>query len=99
MTVSFVSCVLVEIPHWSPHYTRYSVGSSNDVTERYLLWSAAEWLASLFKRHLGLGSESSAEVEKVLEKPDFDSVVKFMKSDRCKNIITLAGAGISTCEL
>jgi len=53
----------------------------------------------LFKRHLGLGSESSAEVEKVLEKPDFDSVVKFMKSDRCKNIITLAGAGISTCEL
>jgi len=60
---------------------------------------AAEWLASLFKRHLGLGTESKADVEKVLEKPDFDSVVKYMKSDRCKNIITLAGAGISTCKL
>jgi len=63
------------------------------------MWFAAEWLANLFKRQLGLGTESKAEVEKVLEKPDFDSVVKYIKSDRCKNIITLAGAGISTCKL
>jgi len=63
------------------------------------MWFAAEWLANLFKRQLGLGTESKAEVEKVLEKPDFDSVVKYMKSGRCKNIITLAGAGISTCKL
>jgi len=62
------------------------------------LWLAAEWLASLFRRHVGLGSESKSEVEKILEKPDLDSVIKYIKSDRCKNIITLAGAGISTCK-
>jgi len=65
----------------------------------HYIWFAAEYLANLFKRHLGLGAESKAEVEKVLEKPDFDSVVEYMKSKRCKNIITLAGAGISTCML
>jgi len=64
-----------------------------------MMWFAAEWLAHLFKRHLDLGSASSAEVEKFLDKPDFDSIVKYMKSDRCRNIITLAGAGISTCKL
>lgn len=62
------------------------------------MWFAAEWLANLFKRHVELGSESKSEVEKVLEKPDLDSVIKYMKSDRCKNVITLAGAGISTCK-
>ena len=66
---------------------------------RQMIWLAAECLANLFKRQLGLGTESKGEVEKVLTKPDFDSVVEYMKSDRCKNIITLAGAGISTCKL
>jgi len=63
-----------------------------------MIWFAAEWLASLFQRHVSLGTQSKAEVEKVLDKPDFDSVIKYMKSGRCKSIITLAGAGISTCE-
>jgi len=67
--------------------------------ERWVILFAAEWLSNLFKRHLALDSQLKADVEKVLDKPDFDSVVKYMKSDRCKNIITLAGAGISTCKL
>jgi NAD-dependent deacetylase sirtuin 2 len=58
----------------------------------------AEWLSSLFKRQLGLGTSAKADIEKVLEKPDFDSVVKFIKSGQCKNIVTMAGAGISTCK-
>jgi NAD+-dependent protein deacetylase sirtuin 2 len=58
----------------------------------------ADWLSSLFKRQLGLGSQADGDVEKLLEKPDFDSVAKYMLSDKCKNIITMAGAGISTCE-
>jgi hypothetical protein len=58
----------------------------------------ADWLASLFKRQLGLGAKSNADVERVLEKPDFDSIVKFISSGSCKNIITMAGAGISTCK-
>jgi NAD-dependent deacetylase sirtuin 2 len=56
-----------------------------------------DWLASLFKRGLNLGTSSKRDdVEKLLEKPDLDSLVTFMKSDRCKNVITMAGAGIST---
>ncbi|XP_072930108.1 NAD-dependent protein deacetylase sirtuin-2-like [Epargyreus clarus] len=35
-------------------------------------------------------------VEKVLDEVNLDGIVKWIKSDRCKNIITLSGAGIST---
>ncbi|GBP13394.1 NAD-dependent protein deacetylase sirtuin-2 [Eumeta japonica] len=41
-------------------------------------------------------TEPSAPVEKVLDEVTFDGVVKWIKGNRCKNIITLAGAGIST---
>ncbi|XP_059058310.1 NAD-dependent protein deacetylase sirtuin-2-like [Achroia grisella] len=40
--------------------------------------------------------EPAAPVEKVLDEINLDGMVKWIKSDRCKNIITLAGAGIST---
>ncbi|KAL7645609.1 UNVERIFIED_CONTAM: hypothetical protein RMT77_003995 [Armadillidium vulgare] len=36
------------------------------------------------------------EVEKVLDEVSVDGVVSYIKSGKCKNIITLAGAGIST---
>nr|QHD64855.1 silent information regulator 1 [Gecarcinus lateralis] len=36
------------------------------------------------------------EVEKVLEEVSVEGVVKYIKSGQCKNIITMAGAGIST---
>lgn len=51
---------------------------------------------------LKLGLYEQAEpgpVEKVLDEVTLDGVVKWIKSDRCKNIITMAGAGISTCKL
>lgn len=38
------------------------------------------------------------EIEKVLESVSLEGVVEYMKSDKCKNIITMAGAGISTCK-
>ncbi|XP_049877944.1 NAD-dependent protein deacetylase sirtuin-2 [Pectinophora gossypiella] len=40
--------------------------------------------------------EPSAPAEKVLDEVNLDGIVKWIKSDRCKNIITLSGAGIST---
>lgn len=40
--------------------------------------------------------EPSAPVEKVLNEVTLDGIVNWIKSDRCKNIITLSGAGIST---
>ncbi|RVE47277.1 hypothetical protein evm_008074 [Chilo suppressalis] len=41
-------------------------------------------------------AEPSAPSEKVLDEVTLDGIVKWIKSDRCKNIITLSGAGIST---
>ncbi|KAL4708272.1 hypothetical protein ACJJTC_016321 [Scirpophaga incertulas] len=41
-------------------------------------------------------AESSVPVEKVLDEVNLDGIVKWIKSERCKNIITLSGAGIST---
>ncbi|KAK8749111.1 hypothetical protein OTU49_015678, partial [Cherax quadricarinatus] len=49
------------------------------------------------------GKEAQSEVSipqtavsQVLEEVNIDGVVKFIKSGQCKNIITMAGAGIST---
>lgn len=42
--------------------------------------------------------ESSVPVNKILDEVNLDGIVKWIKSERCKNIITLAGAGISTCK-
>lgn len=42
--------------------------------------------------------EAAAPPSQVLEEVNLDGVVKWIKSERCKNIITLAGAGISTCK-
>ena len=36
--------------------------------------------------------------EQLLEEVSLDGVVQFIQSGKCKNIVTLAGAGISTCE-
>ena len=36
--------------------------------------------------------------EQLLEEVTFDGVAKYISSDKCKNIIVMAGAGISTCE-
>ncbi|XP_032521164.2 NAD-dependent protein deacetylase sirtuin-2-like [Danaus plexippus] len=41
-------------------------------------------------------SEPSTSVEKVLDEVNLDGIVKWMKSARCQNVITLSGAGIST---
>lgn len=42
--------------------------------------------------------ESTEPIEKVLDEVNLDGIVKWIKGNRCKNIITLAGAGISTCK-
>ncbi|XP_026314957.1 NAD-dependent protein deacetylase sirtuin-2-like [Hyposmocoma kahamanoa] len=41
-------------------------------------------------------SDTPVPVENVLDEVTLDGIVKWIKSDRCKNIITLSGAGIST---
>ncbi|XP_033735571.1 NAD-dependent protein deacetylase sirtuin-2-like isoform X2 [Pecten maximus] len=60
--------------------------SAEEVQER------REWLMDMMKLSLGLGPSP----EQVLETLDMDGVVNYIKSGKCKKIITMAGAGIST---
>ena len=57
----------------------------------------AEWLAGLFKK--GVGLEDTPVREKVISSLDITGIADFIKGGKCKNIITMAGAGISTCKL
>ncbi|XP_041426481.1 sirtuin 2 S homeolog isoform X3 [Xenopus laevis] len=50
-----------------------------------------DFLRNLFSRTLGIGTP-----EKVLDELSLESVSKFMLSEKCKNVICMVGAGIST---
>ncbi|XP_061300415.1 NAD-dependent protein deacetylase sirtuin-2 [Pezoporus flaviventris] len=52
-----------------------------------------ELLRSLLSRTLGLGGEKP---EKVLEELTLEGVSRFLQSERCKNVVCMVGAGIST---
>ena len=53
-----------------------------------------EWLRNLF-RNLTLRSDPC---EQILEEVSFEGIAHYIKSGKCKKIITMAGAGISTCK-
>ncbi|NXO46041.1 SIR2 deacetylase, partial [Locustella ochotensis] len=52
-----------------------------------------ELLRTLLSRTLGLGGDKP---EPVLDELSLQGVSRFLKSDRCKNIVCMVGAGIST---
>ncbi|XP_015682155.1 NAD-dependent protein deacetylase sirtuin-2 [Protobothrops mucrosquamatus] len=52
-----------------------------------------EFLRNLFSRTLGFGSEKP---EKVLEELTLEGVTNFILTEKCKNIVCMVGAGIST---
>ncbi|NWR40029.1 SIR2 deacetylase, partial [Tachuris rubrigastra] len=52
-----------------------------------------ELLRTLLSRTLGLGGDKP---ERVLDELSLDGVSRFLRSERCKNIICMVGAGIST---
>lgn len=54
--------------------------------------STSEWLRNLFQ-NLTLKAEDS---EQVLDEVSFEGIARYIKSGKCKKIITMAGAGIST---
>ena len=55
-----------------------------------------DWLQQYFSRALGISNEPP--LESLLEEVTFEGIAKYIASDKCKNIVTMAGAGISTCE-
>ncbi|XP_014781166.1 NAD-dependent protein deacetylase sirtuin-2 isoform X2 [Octopus bimaculoides] len=52
--------------------------------------STSFWLRNLFE------NLSLSTTEQVLSEPSIEGVAQYIKSDKCKNIITMAGAGLST---
>ncbi|XP_027487186.1 NAD-dependent protein deacetylase sirtuin-2-like [Corapipo altera] len=52
-----------------------------------------ELLRTLLSRTLGLGGDKP---ERVLDELSLDGVSRFLRSERCKNIVCMVGAGIST---
>ncbi|NXG40493.1 SIR2 deacetylase, partial [Dromaius novaehollandiae] len=52
-----------------------------------------EFLRNLLSRTLGLGGEKP---EKVLDELTLEGVSRFMQSEKCRNVVCMVGAGIST---
>ncbi|XP_069500316.1 NAD-dependent protein deacetylase sirtuin-2 isoform X2 [Ambystoma mexicanum] len=52
-----------------------------------------DFMRNLLSRTLGLGSEKP---EKVLDELTIEGVAKFMQNEKCKNVVCMVGAGIST---
>ena len=64
--------------------------------------AAMDQLQQLMARalQLGVGGAGRQEgMQQVLEEVTFQGVARFIRSGKCKNIVTMVGAGISTCEL
>ena len=49
-----------------------------------------------FSRAMGISNEPPPE--SVLEEVTFEGIAKYIASEKCQKIVTMAGAGISTCE-
>lgn len=47
---------------------------------------------------MGKKDDESEQVEKVLDQVNVDGIVDYIKSGKCKKIIAMVGAGISTCK-
>lgn len=67
------------------------------VLATHVIAFVVEKLSHFFKKSVNLGKEKT-EVRKVLSETTLDGVVEFIKSDQCKNVIVMCGAGISTCK-
>lgn len=73
----------------SPSSPRETSSDQDDGTQPQ---STSEWLRNLF-RNLTLRPEPC---EQILEDVSFEGIARYIKSGKCKKIVTMAGAGIST---
>lgn len=53
-------------------------------------------LQKLFAKQLRLDKTEDGEVESLLTEVSLSGIAEYMKSDKCKNVIAMVGAGIST---
>ena len=47
---------------------------------------------------ISLGLREEPKFETLLDSVDFNGIIKYIKDKKATNIITMAGAGISTCK-
>ncbi len=59
---------------------------------------SAEWLIEMMKKKLNLGDGEEEKPEQKLETLTLEGVAKYIADGKCKRIVTMAGAGISTCK-
>lgn len=66
--------------------------------------SSMEKIRKYLAQKLNLSDDSSADdvqdkpKKKILNNLNLDGIVEYIKENNCKKIITMAGAGISTCK-
>lgn len=59
---------------------------------------SVESLRKYLSDKLGIHDKDEEEKIKILDDVSMDGIVDYIKKKNCKNIITMAGAGISTCK-
>ena len=57
---------------------------------------SGEWFQKYFSKALDISDEPKPE--SLLDEVTFEGIAKYIKSDKCQKIVTMAGAGISTCK-
>ena len=60
--------------------------------------STGDWFRKYFEKALDINSDEP-KPESLLEEVTFEGIAKYINSDKCQKIVTMAGAGISTCKL
>ena len=60
------------------------------------IFFSGDWLQKYFARAFGISNEPKPEC--LLEEVTFEGIAKYIASEKCQKIVTMAGAGISTCE-
>lgn len=60
--------------------------------------SGIDALRKFLSEKLKISDKDDEEKVKVLDDVSLDGIIDYFKKNNCKNIITMAGAGISTCK-
>ena len=69
---------------------------SSEDEEETMSASLLQKLSRLFAGGLKLHDDEDKDVVKRLKEPTVDGIIEYIKSDACKNIVVMVGAGIST---
>lgn len=56
------------------------------------------WTVESLSRYLLDALSLAEDTTQILEEVSFEGVAKYITSGKCQNIITMVGAGISTCK-